>query len=212
MDKTLQKRLLQLLYENDEEHIGSCFSGLEIMDNIFKTKDKKDKFILSCGHLGFALYAVLEKHYPNINAQHLVDKHGGHPHMDIENHIQCSTGSLGLGITIAVGMALANRDQKIHVLISDGECAEGSIWESLRYIKEYNIDNISIHCNVNGYAGYDALNSEYLIKRLKAFLPNINIHKTNSSVFPFLKGIGAHYYKMNKNDYNKALKLIENEC
>ena len=46
MDKTLQKRLLQLLYENDEEHIGSCFSGLEIMDNIFKTKDKKVKFYL----------------------------------------------------------------------------------------------------------------------------------------------------------------------
>ena len=129
--------------------------------------------------------------------------------MDPPNHIYCSTGSLGLGITIAVGMALADKTNKVHVLISDGECAEGSIWESLRYIKEYNIDNIVVHCNVNGYAGYDALDSNYLIKRLKAFLPEIVIHKTNSSIFPFLKGIGAHYYKMSKVDYNEALKLIK---
>ena len=61
MDKKLQKRLLELLYKNNEEHIGSCFSGLEIIDNIFKTKSKDDKFILSCGHLGFALYTVIEK-------------------------------------------------------------------------------------------------------------------------------------------------------
>jgi transketolase len=209
MDKKLQKRLLELLYKNNEEHIGSCFSGLEIIDNIFKTKSKDDKFILSCGHLGFALYTVIEKYYPHINAQDLVNKHGGHPHMDIPNHIYCSTGSLGLGITIAVGMALADKTNKIHVLISDGECAEGSIWESLRYIKEYNVDNIVIHCNINGYAGYDALDSNYLIKRLKAFLPEIVIHKTNSSVFPFLKGIGAHYYKMNGMDYKEALKLIK---
>jgi transketolase len=129
--------------------------------------------------------------------------------MDLENKIHCSTGSLGLGITLAVGMALANKDRDIHVLISDGECAEGSVWESLRFIKEYNVGNIKVHCNVNGYAGYDALDSSYLIKRLKAFLPEIIIHKTNSSVFPFLKGIGAHYYKMNENDYNQALKLLQ---
>ena len=209
MDKKLQKRLLELLYTNNEEHVGSCFSGLGIMDEIFSKMDKHDKFILSCGHLGFALYAVLEKYYPHIDAQNLVDKHGGHPHMDLENKIHCSTGSLGLGITLSVGMALANKDRHIHVLISDGECAEGSIWESLRFIKEYNVNNITVHCNVNGYAGYDALDSSYLIKRLKSFLPEIVIHKTNSSVFPFLKGIGAHYYKMNETDYNEALKLLE---
>lgn len=209
MDKNLQKRLLELLYTNNEEHVGSCFSGLGIMDEIFSKMDKHDKFILSCGHLGFALYAVLEKYYPHIDAQNLVDKHGGHPHMDLENKIHCSTGSLGLGITLSVGMALANKDRHIHVLISDGECAEGSIWESLRFIKEYNVNNITVHCNVNGYAGYDALDSSYLIKRLKSFLPEIVIHKTNSSVFPFLKGIGAHYYKMNETDYNEALKLLE---
>ena len=81
------------------------------MDEIFSKMDKHDKFILSCGHLGFALYAVLEKYYPHIDAQNLVDKHGGHPHMDLENKIHCSTGSLGLGITLSVGMALANKDR-----------------------------------------------------------------------------------------------------
>lgn len=211
-DKKLQARLLELLYKNDEEHVGCCFSGLGIMDQIFAEKDKEDIFILSCGHLGFAQYTVLEKYYPNIDAEELVTKHGGHPHIDIDNHIYCSTGSLGLGLTIAVGRAVANKNRKVHVLISDGECAEGSIWESLRYIHEYNVNNIVVHCNVNGYAGYDSLDTTYLVKRLKSFLPSIVIHYTDSCVFPFLKGVGAHYYKMNKEDYKKALKSIKDEC
>ena len=87
--------------------------------------------------------------YEGKNAEELFIKHGGHPHRDEKNGIYCSTGSLGLGITVAVGRALANKNRKVYVLISDGESAEGSVWEALRFIKESNLSNIEIYVNVN---------------------------------------------------------------
>lgn len=207
----LKERLLDLHYNNNEEHIGSCFSGLEIIDDIFKKMNKDDIFILSCGHLGYALYAVIEKYY-GINAEDLIKKHGGHPHIDEKNKIYCSAGSLGLGITVAVGRAMANPKRDVYVLISDGECAEGTIWESLRYIYEHKINNIKVFVNVNGYAGYDAVDTHYLEKRLKAFLPEINIVNTKVSHFSFLRGIGAHYHIMSEDDYKKAKKELKDEC
>ena len=207
----LKERLLDLHYSNNEEHIGSCFSGLEIIDDIFNKMNKDDIFVLSCGHLGYALYAVIEKYY-GINAEDLIKKHGGHPHIDEKNKIYCSAGSLGLGITVAVGRAMANPKRDVYVLISDGECAEGTIWESLRYIYEHKINNIKVFVNVNGYAGYDAVDTHYLEKRLKAFLPEINIVNTKVSHFSFLRGIGAHYHIMSEDDYKKAKKELKDEC
>ena len=110
---------------------------------------KDDIFILSSGHASLAMYVCIEKYY-GINAEMLFEKHGGHPHRDEENKIYCSTGSLGLGLPIALGRALANRTRKVWVLISDGEAAEGSIWESLKTIQELGIDNIEVFVNTNG--------------------------------------------------------------
>ena len=203
----LKRRLLKLHYKNKEEHVGSCFSGVEMIDNIFTNMNADDIFILSCGHLGYALYAVLEKHY-GIDAQKLAYKHGGHPHLDEDNKIYCSSGSLGLGITVAVGRAIGNPNRTVHVMISDGECAEGTVWESLRYIYEKNIKNIRVYVNMNGYAAYDAINKNYLEKRLLAFLPDIDIRHTTVAHFPFLRGINAHYHIMSKEDYEVGLKQL----
>jgi transketolase len=203
----LKRRLLTLHYKNKEEHVGSCFSGLEIIDDIFTNMEDDDIFILSCGHLGYALYVVLEKHY-GIDAQKLAYKHGGHPHLDEDNKIYCSSGSLGLAITVAVGRAIGNPSRTVHVMISDGECAEGTVWESLRYIYEKNIKNIRVYVNMNGYAAYDAIDTTYLEKRLLAFLPDIDIRHTTVSHFPFLRGINAHYHIMSKEDYEVGLKQL----
>ena len=151
-----------------------------------------------------ALYAALEK-YEGKDAEELFLKHGGHPHRDEENGIYCSTGSLGLGITVAVGRALANKNRKVHVLISDGESAEGSIWESLRFIKENNLPNIEVYVNVNGYAAYDKVDVKYLVDRLKVFLPTINIRYTSVNQYPFLRGLNAHYHVMSEEDYKITL-------
>ena len=107
-NKKLHKRLLKLLFDHNEEHVGSCFTCVDIIDEIFKNKNEDDIFILSNGHAAYALYVILEKYYAHVDADKLVEKHGGHPNWDEENHIYCSTGSLGSGIAIAVGRALGN--------------------------------------------------------------------------------------------------------
>ena len=61
-DKVLRKRLLKLLYDHNEEHVGSCFTCLDIIDKIFERKNKDDIFILSNGHAAYALYCILEKY------------------------------------------------------------------------------------------------------------------------------------------------------
>ena len=197
----LKKRILEIAYKNKLSHLGSYLSSLSIIEEIYSKKAPEDIFILSSGHAALALYVVLEA-YEGKNAEMLFKKHGGHPHRDEENGLYCSTGSLGMGITVAVGRALANSKRKVHVLISDGESAEGSIWEALRFIKENNIQNIEVYVNINGYAAYDKIDKEYLTERLKVFLPNINLRYTTVNQTPFLKGLNAHYHVMSKEDYN----------
>jgi transketolase len=203
----LKKQLIEIAYKHKLGHLGSYFSALEIIDSIYQKMNENDIFILSSGHAALALYVCLEK-YRGQNAEVLFQKHGGHPHWDEEAGIHCSTGSLGLGITIALGRAVANKNRKVYVLISDGECAEGSVWESLKTIVEQNIENIEIHVNVNGYAAYREIDIMYLSDRLKAFLPEINIHYTTVEHFPFLKGLNAHYHIMKENDYQTALEQL----
>jgi transketolase N-terminal domain/subunit len=163
---------------------------------------------LSSGHAALALYVVLEK-YEFTDAEMLFKKHGGHPHRDEENGIFCSTGSLGMGITVAIGRALADPDRIVHCLISDGECAEGSVWESLKFIYENNLKNIKIYVNINGYAAYDSVDVRYLATRLKTFLPEINLIYTDVNQFSFLRGLNAHYHVMDKGDYESAKKELE---
>ena len=209
-DKKLHKRLLKLLYDHNEEHVGSCFSCIDIIDEIFENKAEGDIFILSNGHAAYALYSVLEKYYDYINADILVKKHGGHPNRDEENHIYCSAGSLGMAIMMAVGRAVAVPNRKVHVMISDGESTEGSVWEALRYIEEKNVNNIEVHVNANGYACYDEMDVDYLERRCKAFLPRIHFHRTEEQTFPFrfLHGLDAHYIKLNKEQYEEALEVL----
>ena len=200
----LKKRILEIAYKHKLSHLGSYLSASDIIDEIYENKDPDDIFILSSGHAALALYAALEK-YEGKNAEELFLKHGGHPHRDEENGIYCSTGSLGLGITVAVGRALANKNRKVHVLISDGESAEGSVWEALRFIKESNLSNIEVYVNVNGYAAYDKVDVKYLVDRLKVFLPTINIRYTSVNQYPFLRGLNAHYHVMSEEDYKSTL-------
>ena len=200
----LKKRILEIAYKHKLGHLGSYLSAAEIVDEIYENKNPDDIFILSSGHAALALYAALEK-YEDKNAEELFLKHGGHPHRDEENGIYCSTGSLGLGITVAVGRALANKNRKVHVLISDGESAEGSVWEALRFIKENNLSNIEVYVNVNGYAAYDKVDVKYLVDRLKVFLPTINIRYTSVNQYPFLRGLNAHYHVMSEEDYKSTL-------
>lgn len=200
----LKKRIAVVAYKNKLSHLGSYFSSVDIIDEIYSKMDKDDIFILSSGHASLALYVCLEK-YKGQDAEYLFTKHGGHPHRDEKRGIYCSTGSLGLGLCVALGRAVANPNRKVYVLISDGESAEGSIWEALKTIQEDSIHNIEVYANLNGYAAYKEVDSSYLTKRLKTFLPRINIRFTSVEQYSFLKGLNAHYHVMNEDNYNEVL-------
>ena len=201
----LKARIIEIAYKQKLSHLGSYLSSVSIIDKIFSQMKDDDIFILSSGHAALALYVCLEK-YKNINAEFLLEKHGGHPHLDEDNGIYCSTGSLGLGITVAVGRALANEKRDVYVLISDGECAEGSVWESLKCVYEMKISNIHVYVNINGYAAYDSVDKEYLTDRLITFLPNVCLEYTSVEHFPFLKGLNAHYHIMTEKDYLSTIQ------
>jgi transketolase len=196
----LERRVVDISYNEKMGHLSSNLNAVNIIDEIFKLKSKDEVFILSSGHAALALYVTLEKHH-GLDAVKLFHKHGVHPHRDVENNIHCSTGSLGMGLTVAVGHALADRNKKVWCLVSDGEAAEGSIWESLRFIHEAKLDNLEVFVNINGMTAVDFIDKDYLVKRLQAFLPRINLRFTEPPNWPFAKGILTHYYVLKPEDY-----------
>jgi transketolase len=201
----LERRVIDISYNEKVGHLSSNLNAVNILDEIYATKNKDDVFILSSGHAALALYCVLEK-YEGRDAVELFHKHGVHPHRDVENGIHCSTGSLGMGITVACGYALANKDKNVYCLLSDGECGEGSIWEALRFIYEAKLDNLHVYVNVNGMIAYDFIDREYINTRLQAFLPRINIINTEPPSLPSAEGILTHYYVLKEEDYEKLVR------
>ena len=204
--KKLYRRLLDICYENKLHHLGSYFSCLHIIDDIYKNKKEDDIFILSNGHAVVALYVILEEYY-GLNAQELLDKYGEHPKRNELDRIHCSTGSLGMGICVAVGRAVGNPNRHVHVMISDGESNEGSVWEALRYISDSGMQNITVHVNANGWAAYDPVDLTTLENRVKAFCPSAKFHKTTVEHFG-LEGLHAHYTNFTEEQYKEAIASL----
>lgn len=196
----LERRIIDITYQEKMSHLSSCLSAAPIIDEIYAKKRDDEVFILSNGHAGLALYCKLEEVY-GIDPVTLLHKHGIHPNRDLPNHLHCSTGSLGSGLPIAVGHALANPNKTVYCMISDGEAAEGSIWESLRFINDYPVDNIEVYANINGMGAYDMIDPDLLTRRLQAFLPRINIRVSKPTEFSFAKGLQTHYHVLHENDY-----------
>lgn len=230
--KKIRKRILEILYNKHSSHIGSCISVVDLIGSVYSIKNKEEKFVLSCGHSAVALYVVLEKYGLLKNSS--INNLSFHPDRDVNIGIDVSTGSLGQGLPIAVGMALANRNKKVYCLVSDGECAEGSIWESLRIIYDQKLYNLKLIVSANGWGAFGPISTKSLKNRLKGFgfeviqinghnpkeilnaikanlefKPIIVLANTDSEQFPFLNGQDAHYYIMKENDYNLAIDLLE---
>lgn len=148
-------------------HIGGGFSAMEIVTalyevaNIPSMKDpSRDRIIMSKGHGVLALYTALwKKGYISDEELATFETDGtqfhGHAHKNIERGIEFSGGSLGLGLSYAVGVAKACKmkglDNTIYVILGDGEMDEGIVWESLMSITHFNLDNMVIIVDKNGY-------------------------------------------------------------
>ena len=202
---TLEQRILEISHKYHLGHLNGCLTAVKLIDKIYEVKKPEDIFILSAGHTAVALYVVLEKVY-GFDAEKLYLKHGVHPDRDLGDKIYCSTGSLGCGIPIGVGMALANRERDVYILSSDGEMAEGSCWESLRIAGEQRLENLKIMVNANGTSAYGKVDTDLLDKRLQMFYPTLVV-KTDLYRFPsYLQGFQGHYTVLNDTQYKELLQ------
>lgn len=212
-NKDLKSRIVELSYKHKLSHLGSCLTAVDIINDIYQHKHLSEPFVLSAGHAGLALYVVLEKHIDFFDAELELLNCGIHPDRGVypigTSAIDCSTGSLGQGLPIAIGMALANPTHTVHCLVSDGELAEGSVWESFRIIDELKLNNLEVHINWNGYAAYKKT-SVNLLKPLINFsnlFTNLFIHYTQADYLPY-QGLDQHYKVMSQQDYQQIMEAI----
>ena len=200
MMNKLQQRIIDITYQERVSHLSSTLSAAPILEEIYAQRKDDEVVILSNGHAGLALYCILEQKY-GVDPVALLHKHGIHPGKDLDNHLYCSTGSLGSGLPIAVGHAIATPNKKVYCMVSDGECAEGSIWEALRFIQERPLDNLEVYVNINGLGAYDKIDVDYLVQRLQSFLPRIHIRKSEPYKWSFAQDLLTHYYVLKPEDY-----------
>ncbi len=200
--KKFRKRILDLSQKVSALHIGGSFSSTEIMDLIYFTlmkKNERDSFILSKGHASILHYVILE-HLKILKKKDLENYCkpqgflGVHP--DIGNPgINASTGSLGHGLSMAAGIAIANMNskKKTYVIISDGELQEGSTWEAIISIGALKLKNLILFVDNN-----DLNSSE-------------KMSDTHPNLYPIdkkLKSFGWDAGICNGHDYSKMLNII----
>lgn len=159
----LRRMVLRALVAADKGHVGSALSLIEIFrvlyDHVVRhdparpTWIDRDRVILSKGHGCLALYAVLadQGYFPHETLDTFCERHsplGGHPEKQLELGIEASTGALGHGLPIAVGVALANRRRgsavRVFVVVGDGELNEGSNWEAMLIAAKYRLNNLIV--------------------------------------------------------------------
>jgi transketolase len=171
MNRDLKKKIVQMVYNGKDGHIPSAFSIIDILEVLYRDYlrfdpknpkwPQRDYFILSKGHGCLALYVVLKEH--GFLTEHDLDmfcKPGGilgeHPDCTKVPGVEASTGSLGHGFPFAVGIALGlrirNMSNRVYVLVGDGECHEGTIWEAANVANNLQLGNLCAIVDWNGSA------------------------------------------------------------
>jgi len=241
--KKLTKRIIDVSYKVKEGHIGSSLSALDILFVLYDQflQNTKNHFILSKGHASLGLFSVLE-HFNLLN--HDLDKMcdfnsklGGHPSSFLEN-VTASTGSLGHGLPIAVGIALAEKikktNNKVFVIIGDGEANEGTIWESALLASNHELNNLCCIMDYNR-SNDRALKLDSMIDKFHSFnwdcheidghnqeeiFNSLNVFSSDKPIFILantIKGKGCyplennpewHHKSPNDNEYYKIINEI----
>ena len=203
------RRIVDISYRQKSAHLSSNLTTAGILCEIYESRSANEPVVLSNGHAGLALYVVLES-ILGIDAEDLFRRHGTHPNRDLSDGIYATTGSLGMGLPIALGMAMGDREKRVFCIISDGECAEGSVWESLAVKTKYRVANLKVFANANGFSSYDPVNRDLLARRLCAFDPDIAFRFTRCDT-PFTQGVEGHYHVLNEEQKLWLLDHVE-EC
>ena len=164
----VRRKIVQMVFDAQSGHPGGSLGAADILTTLYfdemdiseenLNSTKRDRFVLSKGHTSPALYAVLDekgllkedlKTFRQLNS-----KLQGHPNMHDVPGVDMSTGSLGQGVSAAVGMAIANKLDRVpcrvYALVGDGESEEGIVWEAMMAAAHYNLDNLCVIFDQNG--------------------------------------------------------------
>ena len=194
----IRHHVLEMVYTAKSGHIGGSLSSVEVMTFLYFQEmniDPKhpnwvnrDRFVLSKGHVTPVYYATLaERGYFPINdllTFRRVDSYlQGHPNMNKVPGVDMSTGSLGQGVSVAVGMALGEkfqgRDTRVYTLMGDGELGEGQVWEAFMFAGNHKLSNLVVIIDNNDLqcdGHLEEVNSPYPIdKKLENFHFNVQV-------------------------------------
>ena len=177
MAKNIRKKILEISCKVKSAHIGSNLSCADIFSALYfnilnlENFEKRDIFILSKAHSALALYVSL--YYKGLMSEENLHKYyinGGllpaHTDRKTNNYVEISAGSLGHGLPIAVGLALALKAQKrkVFCLMGDGEIQEGSVWEAAMLSSNLKLNNLICLVDYNNLQGYQ--NTKELLEPL----------------------------------------------
>jgi len=198
----IRKNILKMIYTASSGHPGGALSCVEILTALYFSEmnvdiknpheKNRDRLILSKGHASAALYATLaEKGFFNkeelIGFRNINSNLQGHPDMKKIPGVDMSTGSLGQGLSVANGMALAGKldekDYRVYCIIGDGELEEGQIWEAAMTSCHYKLDNLCViidnnNLQIDGKIT-DVMNVTPIDEKFKSFGFNVINSKGN---------------------------------
>lgn len=156
----VRQAILEGLRANGGGHLGGTLSCVEILLALFAARamaaldEGGDALLLSKGHASMALYAVLQQAGVDLGP---LDRFGtvgsplqGHPDRTRLACMDFSSGALGQGVAVGLGMALARRTRHVWVVLGDGECQEGMVWEAVMLAARYGVSNLHVVVDLNG--------------------------------------------------------------
>lgn len=196
MAKVIRKDIITMLTESASGHPGGSLSSVEILTTLYFNEMNidpenpgdldRDRFVLSKGHAAPALYSVLcRRGFFDVKKLKTLRKINstlqGHPNMNEVSGIDMSTGSLGQGISAAVGMAIAGKidgkNYRVYSILGDGELEEGQVWEASMAAAQYKLDNLTAFVDHNGLQidgpCEEVMSAEPITDKFKAFRWNV---------------------------------------
>lgn len=196
--KDLRRNVIRMVEVDKRGHIGPALSLIEIMRVLFDSFlnfnasnpkwEQRDRFILSKGHGCLALYSILadKNYFPKDEFNNFCKPNsilGGHPERDKTPGVEASTGSLGHGMPMAVGMALGakikNENHRVVVVMGDGEINEGSVWEAAMSATKHKLSNLIAFIDHNKLQSYgktlEVLDMSPLSEKWQSF--GFNVHE-----------------------------------
>ena len=207
----MRLKIIDMVVRAKGGHLGGAFSVLEILVALYlggilrhdpkrPEWEERDRLILSKGHSCMALYNILARrgYFPSEILDEYCEEGGilaGHPEHDMVPGVEATTGSLGHGLPIAVGLTLGakltRKDWKVYCILGDGECNEGSVWEAFMAGPQFKLDNLVAIIDSNKLESLDLVKNILSIEPLGERLRNFgwNVHEVDGHDIAQLLGV-----------------------